>query len=340
MKTTLSLPSLRPDWFRERIRFAKSNSKKDKQKQSLVLKKSQLVCFDQVSASKHEQAFLKHFSSSCLGPDESSKYFIKREKSIAFVYTIGNKLFRLDQDYFIQNSDYNDFSGGYRRQYELIPKNVIMTEPVSNSILEFKRHFHIPDLTTMLVQIQSSIIDPPKGREKEMKDKVSIVNRHGIHTDDSSFTILSSTEDKNILDIETTRQKTTDQMEEVDDDEDANSVTGQGIHTDGASHAMLYCIERTNVLGATNSFYKDLQGTEQLGESVVLDEGDVVYFQDDSVYHYVSPAFCKDKVKPMRRSMMLIHSPADIYFSGSRNKENSGGTRKSFRRLRDSIIEP
>ena len=46
---------------------------------------------------------LKVFARQNLGEDNTSDYFIKREKSIAFVYVENNQVFRLDQDHFIQH---------------------------------------------------------------------------------------------------------------------------------------------------------------------------------------------------------------------------------------------
>jgi hypothetical protein len=103
----------------------------------------------------------------------------------------------------------------------------------------------------------------------------------------------------------------------------SNSVTGQGIHSDGACHGMLLCLERTNVLGAENMFFEDLSGDRRLGNPTVLEAGDLVYFCDDKIYHYVSPAQRADSSAPMRRSMMLIHSPAHMFLTGERNENNS-----------------
>ncbi len=147
------------------------------------------------------------------------------------MYVTNDEVFRLDQNYFIQNSGYNDFSGGYKRFYKLIPEDILESEAKS-VILQFKRYYNIPDGTIMLVQIQSSIIEP------------------------STSSSWSRT-----------------------------SITGQGIHTDGASQAILVCLERENVSGAENSFFKDLDGKEQIGKEEVLNEGDAVLFRDNELYH-------------------------------------------------------
>lgn len=232
---------------------------------------------------------LKHFSRHGVGEDKTSDYFIKREKAIAYVYVINNKVVTLTHDLIYQHESYNDFSGGYARRYKLIPESIILG-CAKDIIFEFKEHFSIPDRTIFLVQVQSSIIE------------------------------ASSSEDDNA----------------DEDNESIGSVTGQGIHTDGLSNAMVLCIERSNVEGAANSFYKDLQGDEQIGEERELEEGDAVFFHDDKVFHYVSRAMSRDMTKPMRRAVMLIHSPAEHIMTGSIFSGNlRGSNRTSSVSLRD-----
>ena len=102
---------------------------------------------------------LKVFARQNLGEDNTSDHFIKREKSIAFVYVENNQVFRLDQDHFIQHESYNDFSGGYKRTYKLVPKDIVINL-LSDIIIQFKNRFNIPDKTIFLVNFQSSTIDP------------------------------------------------------------------------------------------------------------------------------------------------------------------------------------
>ena len=233
---------------------------------------------------------LKVFARQNLGEDNTSDFFIKREKSIAFVYVVNNQVFRLDQDYFIQHESYNDFSGGYKRTYKLIPKDIVINL-LSEIIIQFKNRFDIPDETIFLVNFQSSTIDP----------------------DPNDETSLASTE--------IVRR---------------SSITGQGIHTDGLCDAMICCIERSNVEGAENLFFKDLEGDEQLGDNIVLQEGDTVFFQDDKIFHYVTPSMATDTSLPMRRTMLLIHSPADHLMTGLVSRRNSGrGTNYGPLKLRE-----
>ena len=49
-----------------------------------------------------------------LGPDFSSDFFIKREKSIAYLINFQEKWIRLDYEFVGQSEAYNDFSGGLR----------------------------------------------------------------------------------------------------------------------------------------------------------------------------------------------------------------------------------
>lgn len=239
--------------------------------------------FMQSSISNEKMKVLQRFAKHDLGPDESSSHFLSREKAIAFVYVENGQVFRLDQDYFIQNSSYNDFSGGYKRSYKLIPKEIINTA-AGHEILRFKNYFHIPDKTPMLVQIQSSFAAPCSRKGTVTKRRLSI--------------------------------------------------TGQGIHSDGHDHAMLLCIERTNVHGAGNSFFSDLEGNNRLGDTRLLEEKDLVYFHDNEIYHHVSPASQIDHSAWMRRSMMLIHSPAEMVVDGRLNDSNKLSSNKAKIQLR------
>ena len=234
--------------------------------------------YSTASSSERELDALKTFARHGLGKDSSSDHFLARQKAIAFVYVDKSEIFRLDQNYFIQNSTYNDFSGGYKRFYKLIPQKIIKGA-AKQEILNFQRHNGIPDKTIMLVQIQSSFALAAASSPE--RDEVVVRKR-------------------------------------------SNSVTGQGIHTDdGTCHGMLLCLERTNVLGAENSFFEDLSGERRLGNPTVLEAGDLVYFCDDKIYHYVSPAQRADSSAPMRRSIMLIHFPARMFLTGEKNENNS-----------------
>ena len=90
-----------------------------------------------------------------LGVDPSSKYFMHREKCIRFIITYDETFFCLSQNYFLQASCYNDFSGGYKRIYKLLPESLLQG-PLKEVILQFIRHNNLPNLSIVLVQLQAS----------------------------------------------------------------------------------------------------------------------------------------------------------------------------------------
>jgi hypothetical protein len=224
---------------------------------------------------------IKEYACTSLGEDPSSKYFITRTKSIAFVLVIGDNVYPLERNYFVQNSAYNDFSGGYRRYYSTI-SNDLLQSSLKRSILDFASYWRIPDRSIVLIQLQCSTIDPPEAS--------------------------TSSEAKTYA-------------------ETKNDVTGQGIHTDGSDRAMLLCCERDNVRGAENSFHASLAGDKPLCPPRALAEGDALYFKDNALFHHVSDAFPADPARPMRRTMLLMHYPGDIYLDGGRNPRNALPTR-------------
>ena len=63
-----------------------------------------------------------------------------------------------------------------------------------------------------------------------------------------------------------------------------------GIHTDGCDVCALVCLKRENINGCENSVYYDLEGNENVLDSFVLKEKNVLYWKDNKVYHYVNPA--------------------------------------------------
>merc|ERR1711865_429806 len=130
------------------------------------------------------------------------------------------------------------------------------------------------------------------------------------------------------------------QTSEVDRSEEGEvrrrlSITGQGIHTDGHEKAMLACVRRKNVKGAENRYFADLEGKQPLCEPRVLEEGDISFFTDNELYHYVSPAGPADPTENMARTMLLMHYPAEDVLVGCSSPKNKGGTRKSDVKLRE-----
>ena len=90
-----------------------------------------------------------------LGQDPSSKHFMHREKCIRFILTYDETFFCLSQNYFLQASCYNDFSGGYKRIYKLLPESLLQG-PLKEVILQFIRYNNLPNLSILLVQLQAS----------------------------------------------------------------------------------------------------------------------------------------------------------------------------------------
>jgi hypothetical protein len=235
-------------------------------------------------------AAVKDWCKDGLGDDPTSSFFISRKKAIAFVLVFDNMVFSLEQSYFNQHQDYNDFSGGFRRHYSKIPDDFIQTH-LLQSILRFKEFYGVPDKGIMLIQIQQSHID-------------------AIHQAEASGP-------KSPL-------------------KKASSITGQGIHTDGHERAMIVCLERSNVKGALNSFFADLGGKTRLSEEKSLQEGQAVFFKDNSLFHYVSPATHEVPELPLDRTVMLMHYPAEDVLTGEKRSANNLGTRKSELKLRNS----
>jgi len=110
-----------------------------------------------------------------LDQDPSSKYFAERCKMIRFATVIGGKLQLFSQNYFVQDAAFNDFSGGYKRYYTLIPDH-IMTGAMSNMVMKFVEYYDVPEKTVLLIQIQTTYLNPRKGSKQS-------ITGQGIHTD-------------------------------------------------------------------------------------------------------------------------------------------------------------
>lgn len=201
-----------------------------------------------------------------LGTDPSSEHFANRTKSIAFVLCIKGRWFQVNQDFFNQASEYNDFSGGYKRYYDELPRSFIQSRVTQRLLTNFQTVYKIPEGELILVQVQSSNISP----------------------------------------------------------EDAGKcLTGQGIHSDGADRAMLVCMERDNVTDAQSSVYEDAEGERPIINRVVLEEGQVLFWKDNEIYHYVEPAGLDDPERSGRRTVMIAHYPAMHYITGKPNENNT-----------------
>lgn len=114
--------------------------------------------------------------------------FARRDKSIRFVMVHGDNLYCLSQDYFIQNQNYNEVSGGYKRHYNLIPDEIIRG-PARKVILEFAKTMKLEEKALILVQIQTSTV---RGTVRES------VTGQGIHTDGSNRAALWCVQRENV----------------------------------------------------------------------------------------------------------------------------------------------
>eukprot|EP00976_Prorocentrum_cordatum_P095652 1190260-Prorocentrum_minimum.AAC.1 len=124
-----------------------------------------------------ERTRLKLLEEVSLGRDPSSTHFAERFKAIRFVKVEGGRIQCLDQDYFVQNADYNDFSGGFKRYYDLIPEHVF-SDHLRDAVLGFMRLYDLPD-GVILAQIQRSVFSPQKPGLTRQQSTTG----QGIHTD-------------------------------------------------------------------------------------------------------------------------------------------------------------
>jgi len=100
-------------------------------------------------------------------------------------------------------------------------------------------------------------------------------------------------------------------------------LTGQGIHSDGADCAMLACLRRENVSGARSAVFRDADGDDSVVSPHVLEEGEVLFWRDNEVYHYVEPARLVDDECDGTRAVLIAHYPAMHYITGGQNMKNT-----------------
>lgn len=124
------------------------------------------------------------------------------------------------------------------------------------------------------------------------------------------------------------------------------SVTGQGIHTDGADRAVIVGLHRgSNVVGACNQFHAELDGSQPLCEPIALGDGECIFFKDNQIYHYVSPATVESNdghpsCPKCSRTILIMHAPAEMFLDGTVNEANKLGAKDSPRQLRLSDQSP
>lgn len=100
-------------------------------------------------------------------------------------------------------------------------------------------------------------------------------------------------------------------------------LTGQGLHSDGANRAIIACLRRNNVCGAQTAVYKDADGEELILGPRVLGEGEVLFWEDNTTYHYVGPAKLADPTRDGSRTVLIAHYPAYYAVTGEMNPENT-----------------
>ena len=102
-----------------------------------------------------------------LGPDPASDYFIERTKAIRYVLTLPRpadsrlidrpNFALLTENYFYQNEGYNDHSGGYKREFHLIPEHII-TGPMRRALEKYIEYNQMPEKTVLFVILQTSVL--------------------------------------------------------------------------------------------------------------------------------------------------------------------------------------
>lgn len=105
--------------------------------------------------------------------------------------------------------------------------------------------------------------------------------------------------------------------------DEGKCLTGQGIHSDGADVAMLAVLRRQNVAGARSAVFGDPWGCQTLFGPQPLRAGEVMFWQDNAVYHYVEPARLLDQAEGGLRTVLIAHYPARHYITGEKNRSNN-----------------
>ena len=141
--------------------------------------------FEHIQETMSEEDRQRILKNVVLDEDPSSKHFAQRLKAIRFATIINGRVQTFTQNYFLQDAEYNDFSGGYRRYYGLINEELFEPDaPIAKVVLEFAKYYSIPEKTCILIQIQTSYFDQiPKNH------RASVAGQ-GIHTDGADRAML------------------------------------------------------------------------------------------------------------------------------------------------------
>ncbi|NEO86598.1 MAG: 2OG-Fe dioxygenase family protein [Spirulina sp. SIO3F2] len=116
--------------------------------------------------------------------------------------------------------------------------------------------------------------------------------------------------------------------------DETRCLTGQGIHSDGADKAMLICLQRHNISGARNALYRDPEGEKPVLKPFVLQEGEVLFWEDNRVFHSVEPAQVMPPAIAGSRTVLIAHYPAFHYLSGQANPNNQ------LTSVADKVVSP
>jgi len=146
---------------------------------------------------EEDRTALADFAATSLGDDPSSKHFMPRKKSIAFVVWIDGEVYCLKHNYFWQPEKYNDFSGGYKRFYETLPDELVQGH-MRDVIAKFAETYNLPNYACILVQLQSSTIEAGS----DLPVNGTSITGQGIHTDGHDRAVLICIERKNVLGAE------------------------------------------------------------------------------------------------------------------------------------------
>jgi len=266
---------------------------------------SDLPLFQHVKGFVSEEDRAAILSGIALGHDPSSAHFAARTKAIRFVTIIQGKPMAFAQNYFVQNADYNDFSGGLRRVYSLIPSEWIEESgPVGKMVLQFAEYYRIPEKTVILVQIQTSFM-------RELNRTESITGQ-GIHTDGADRAcIVCLHRGSGIFGPANQFHAKLD---------GSKPLTEPKILEHGEA-----CFFKDNEVYHYVTPGGCKKGADASAASAPAPSSET---QEASVAGATAGAV-------NQRTIMIMHAPAEIYMMGIENKNNTLGSRVSSVKLRD-----
>eukprot|EP00927_Polykrikos_kofoidii_P049676 TRINITY_DN43703_c0_g1_i1.p1 TRINITY_DN43703_c0_g1~~TRINITY_DN43703_c0_g1_i1.p1 ORF type:complete len:335 (+),score=23.33 TRINITY_DN43703_c0_g1_i1:134-1138(+) len=247
-----------------------------------------------------------------LGYDASSEHFAQREKAIRFITIIQGKAMAFTQNYFVQNADYNDFSGGYRRTYDLIPDEWVVEEngPVGKMCVQFAEYYKIPEKTVILAQIQTSWI--PEKQSASHESFASITGQ-GIHTDGADRACIVCLHR-------------------------GARIEGAGNQFHAALDGSAPLCEPLILENGDACYFKDneiyhyvTRGTVKRSGCSSVEKNQIAGSDaDDGSISFGESSNAHDRA----RTILIMHAPAELYMIGTGNHRNTLGTRVSVVKLR------